>query len=254
MDEKKIIFINGLHRSGTSLLFKCLREHPQISGFKGTDVQEDEGQHLQSVYPPASIYGGPGRFGFHPSSYLNETSELVSLDNKKKLFAEWSKYWDLEKPFLMEKSPPNIIRSRFLQALYPESYFITILRHPIAVSYATQKWIKNPLYSSLYSLFEHWLSCHERFDLDTEYLQRSLVIKYEDFVAAPQIILNNIYAFLDINSITLNKKVNFNVNNKYFLKWQGLRKDKLKSFYTKYLIARFKKRIDPFGYSLINLD
>lgn len=254
MGEKKFIFVNGLHRSGTSLLFKSLREHPQISGFKGTGVPEDEGQHLQSVYPPATVYGGPGRFGFHPSSYLNETSELISLDNKKKLFSEWSRYWNLEKPFLMEKSPPNIIRSRFLQALYPQSYFITILRHPIAVSYATQKFIKNPLYYPLYSLLEHWLVCHERFELDRKYLHKSLVIKYEDFVAAPQTTINNIYAFLDINSISLNKEVNLNVNNKYFLKWQGLQKNKLKSLYTKYLTARFKKRIDPFGYSLTDLD
>ncbi|MEI2612689.1 MAG: hypothetical protein V9G20_28950 [Candidatus Promineifilaceae bacterium] len=60
MDNHQFIFIGGLHRSGTSILFKTLRDHPQISGFYNTQVPEDEGQHLQTVIPPAKAFGGPG--------------------------------------------------------------------------------------------------------------------------------------------------------------------------------------------------
>jgi len=52
-DTRQYVFIAGLHRSGTSVLARCLREHPQISGFRNTGVPEDEGQHLQDVYPAA---------------------------------------------------------------------------------------------------------------------------------------------------------------------------------------------------------
>jgi hypothetical protein len=75
--QKPFVFIGGLHRSGTSLIHECLRDHPDISGFSGTGVNEDEGQLLQSVYKPASVFGGPGKFGFNPRSFMDETHELV---------------------------------------------------------------------------------------------------------------------------------------------------------------------------------
>ena len=68
MNNRKIIFICGLHRSGTSLLYKILKNQSQISGLEETKVVEDEGQHIQTVYPTALTYGGPGKFGFHEES------------------------------------------------------------------------------------------------------------------------------------------------------------------------------------------
>ena len=81
-DGKTLVFVGGLHRSGTSLLHRCLAEHPDASGFRGTGVPEDEGQHLQSVYRPARAHGGPGRFGFDPGAHLTEESPLVSDENR----------------------------------------------------------------------------------------------------------------------------------------------------------------------------
>src|SRR5918992_4047803 len=107
-ESHRFVFIGGLHRSGTFPLFRCLREHPLLSGFNDTGASEEEGQHLQSVYAPAIAYGGPGRFGFHPGAHLTEASDLVTADNKLRLFEEWKAYWDLSKPVLLEKSPPNL--------------------------------------------------------------------------------------------------------------------------------------------------
>jgi hypothetical protein len=75
--DHRFVFIGGLHRSGTTLLARCLAEHPEVSGFSGTRALEDEGQHLQNVYQPGRAYGGPGRFGFDPEAHLTETSSLV---------------------------------------------------------------------------------------------------------------------------------------------------------------------------------
>jgi hypothetical protein len=47
---ERLVFIGGLHRSGTSIVHRCLSDHPDVSGFQSTGVWEDEGQHLQSVY------------------------------------------------------------------------------------------------------------------------------------------------------------------------------------------------------------
>ena len=78
IDDKTFVFIGGLHRSGTSILHRLLCEHPDTSGFEDTGVPEDEGQHLQSVFEPAYIHGGPGEFAFHAEAHLTEKSSLVS--------------------------------------------------------------------------------------------------------------------------------------------------------------------------------
>ncbi|MCH5375185.1 MAG: sulfotransferase, partial [Planctomycetes bacterium] len=128
MATKTIVFIGGLHRSGTSLIHQILREHRRVSGFGGTGVPEDEGQHLQTLYPPARDFGGPGRFGFDPRSFMDEHHPLVSESNALRLFEQWSRYWDLDKQYLIEKSPPNLVRTRFLQALFPNCGFLILLR------------------------------------------------------------------------------------------------------------------------------
>lgn len=248
MTDHRFAFVSGLHRSGTSLLFRSLRDCPRISGFRGTGAWQDEGQHLQTVYSAARAHGGPGQFGFDPSAHLTECSDLVSEVNRHRLFAEWSKHWDLSKPVLLEKSPPNLIRTRFLQALFPESHFIVILRHPIAVSYATQKFSRTPVAS----LIEHWLVCHERFEADRQYLRRVLIVRYEDLVAKPQDTLDAVYAFLGLESHPTRAKVRPNVNDMYFTRWHQST-DRFSSsgaLNADAIRRQFGKRIARFGYEL----
>ena len=37
------------------------------------------------------------------------------------MLATWSPYFDLDKRILVEKSPPNLLRFRFLQAAFPDA-------------------------------------------------------------------------------------------------------------------------------------
>jgi hypothetical protein len=244
----RFLYVGGLHRSGTSTLFRCLREHPLISGFNDTGASEEEGQHLQNVYPPATAYGGPGRFGFHPEAHLTEVSDLATADNRLRLFEEWKTHWDLAKPVLLEKSPPNLIRARFLQELFPDSYFVIVTRHPIAVSYATQKWS----YTSLAELIEHWLICHEKFEQDRQHLRRLLVLKYEDFVEKPQAVLDMIYSFLELPNYSNRIEVSSGANEEYLKMWRMYQNDSLSEGCVEAtsIKHRFGKRVAAFGYSL----
>jgi hypothetical protein len=244
------VFVGGLHRSGTSILFQCLREHPDISGFRDTGSPEDEGQHLQSVYPTAMSHGGPGRFGFQAGAHLTETSALVSEANRHKLFDEWKRYWSLDRSHLLEKSPPNLIQATFLQALFPDSFFIMLLRHPVAVSYATQKWSRTPMHS----LLRHWLACHELLEEDRVRLSNVLVLKYETFVREPAATLARVYAFLGLAGHSAPLDVSPNVNRKYFERWRRNRERLLARPYTQYLLRSFEPRVARFGYSLEDLD
>jgi hypothetical protein len=245
----KFVFLCGLHRSGTSPLFRILREHPQISGFRNTGVPEDEGQHLQSVFPPAKAHGGPGRFGFAPEAHLTEKSALVNADNRDRLFHEWSRHWDLSRPYLLEKSPPNLIRTRLLQKLFPDSYFIVIYRHPIAVSLATWKWAR----TGMESLMEHWLVCHRLFQQDRAHLRHVLEIKYEDLIQNGGITFPRIYQFLGLEpraALHLNPAG----NARYFAVWRQLAKDPKGRTTFHHLVAKYEQQVRHYGYSFTDAE
>lgn len=46
--------------------------------------------------------------------------------------AVWHRYWDKDKRYLLEKSPPNIIRAKEIQAHFQPAYFIINVRDPYA--------------------------------------------------------------------------------------------------------------------------
>jgi Sulfotransferase family len=246
-DRHKFVFLCGLHRSGTSPLFRILREHPEISAFLDTGVPEDEGQHLQTVFPAGKAFGGPGRFGFAQEAHLTEESALITSENKQKLFEEWSKYWDLTKPCLLEKSPPNLIRTRFLQAVFPNSYFIVILRHPVAVALATVKWSG----LSLDKLIDHWLHCQRLFELDRPHLSNVREIKYEDLISATETELDKIYGFLGLATHSA-PALNAAGNDRYFGDWQKLSVDAEGRTVFREIVAKYEESVRPFGYSLLD--
>jgi hypothetical protein len=256
LSDHRYIFVCGLHRSGTSVLFRSLRDHPEVSGFQGTASFEDEGMHLQTVFLPSGRYGGAGAFGFQPEAHLTELSPLVSEENRRKLFSEWSQYWDLSKEYLLEKSPPNIIRTRFLQAMFPNSYFIVMLRHPLAVSYATQKWYRKYRinWRGFPRIFEHWLTCHEIFKADQKLLKNSFVVKYEEFVAEPNKWVNNMYHFLGLSDFSVSQKILSDVNKRYFALWNRKLSGLFSGPMNRTIIKRYEERVRCFGYSLNDLD
>jgi hypothetical protein len=249
VEEHRLVFLAGLHRSGTTLLARLLAAHPEISGFSGTGVPADEGQHLQTVYPPASVYGGPGRFGFAPESHLTESSPLVSAENARAIFDEWSPHWDLSRPMLLEKSPPNLLKTRFLQALYPGSAFVVIVRHPIPVSVPTAKWRGTRRYDRM---FAHWLRCHALFEADRERLDRVHVLTYEQLVSDPAGVLRGIFEFLELDPIPPSEPVEGGANEKYFRQWKELKRDLRMRAYLDLVSLRYERGVRRYGYSLLS--
>jgi len=248
MEGHQFVFVAGLHRSGTTLLARLVAAHPEISGFSDTGVPADEGQHLQSVYPSDHEYGRPGRFGFAPEMHLTERSPLVSEESARTLFAEWSPRWDLSCRLLLEKSPPNLIKTRFLQALYPGSAFVVIARHPIPVSIPTAKWRGTRRYDRL---FEHWLRCHALFEADRQHLGRVHVVTYEELVRDPTSVLRGVFEFLEVEPIPPSQPVETGANEKYFQRWKQLKRDPRMRAYLDLVSLRYERRMRRYGYSLL---
>jgi hypothetical protein len=247
--DHTFVFIAGLNRSGTSALGRAIADHPLISGFANTPASQNEGMHLQTVYPAAKEHGGAGRFAFAAEAHLTEMSPLATAANARTLYDEWSKWWDLSRPVLLEKSPTNLVSTRFLQALFPGARFVVVTRHPVAVALATRKWAK----TSYDSLVCHWTRAHDLFEEDRGHLQRVHVLSYESLIADPQPCLDAVYRFLDVAPHPTTRRFRADGNQAYFDRWRELRRRRLTGWRVARVERRHETRVRHHGYSLVDL-
>jgi len=271
--RRKYVFVGGSPRSGTSLLGRNIARMEDCTGLKNTGVFEDEGQFLQDVYPTASAYGGSSRCGFDPRIHRTEASDLLTPDNIRKLHAAWHGYWDNSKSIFVEKTPENFLMTRFLQAAFPNSYFVVIKRHPVPVSIGGQKWTVN--ITSLNRMFEHYLRCYRLFEDDRKYLKHVYELRYEDYVEDSDKYHQEIAAFIGTRVPEPPKEDTFRIvlqqwnrlglrvpecgleipsavySKKYFDRWSNcLTRSPFKGYY-RYIAAKYEPEFARYGYSLV---
>ena len=228
MLDSQHIFIGGLHRSGTTPLARLLGAHPEVSGLSGTGAPEDEGDHLQDVFPKIRAHGGMSRFARADAAHLIESSSLVSTMNRERLIEAWSPYWDLSRPFLLEKSPANMIRFRFLQAMFPDAYFVAIVRHPVVTALAIQKWNPKIIAKngrrrvSLFRTVEHWEKAHAILRGDAPHVRNIHILCYEHLVANPELELERLQKFLGLTAPIEAHGIEGGVNGKYMDQWRSM--------------------------------
>lgn len=191
---RRVTFICGLHKSGTSLFHDMLAARYDVAHLECPDVPRNEGQFLQDVFPQEHAFGGPGSFAFHsPMCPPPEKDPERARQFAHRMLRQWASFaTDPHQPHLLEKSPPNLTRIAWLRSIFPQSRFLILVRDPRATTLATRKWRQLPLES----LVLHWNAAHLAAlrDLGDD----CLVLKYEDFCDDPDAVAKQAAAFCDM--------------------------------------------------------
>nr|WP_281277778.1 sulfotransferase [Myceligenerans xiligouense] len=189
--------MGGMHRSGTTLVADLISRNSVASGLSGTGVPMDEGEHIQDVYVRAWHRTDDWAF----DSRLHVTENDITPDAAMRLWMSWSPYWDLSKRLLVEKSPRNLTKTRYLQALYPGARFVVVTRHPVIQALAVRKWATGRTGRwgiGFTHLVEHWLHAHDLFMQDAAHIEHLHVIRYELLMRHPTAELGRLSAFLGV--------------------------------------------------------
>ena len=163
--------------------------------------------------------------------------------------------------------------TRFLQAAFPNSYFVVLRRHPVPVSIAGQRWTSN--ITSLNRMFQHWLHCYRLFEQDKKYLKHVYELSYEDYVKIRTSTIRKLRLFIGtrrsgttegrhLSSLCFSGGIpslrvpdrameipSTTYNKRYFDRWSYLlTKSPLRAYY-RYIARKYEPEFARYGYSLI---
>jgi len=173
--KNKWIFLVGCYNSGTTLLSEILRRHPEISGLS------TEGHFITSEFIKDYDVGLPRMWVDREDLFtLNEGS--VGPDPKR-VKKEWAMRLNTKKKYLMEKSPPNVPRMRWINHHFESPYFIGIVRNGYAVAEGIARKAKPmhlkkgwPIEKCAYQ----WARSNEVMLNNSNQVKNFILIKYED--------------------------------------------------------------------------
>lgn len=155
--------------SGSTLLWKLLATSARVSALP------TEGQFLPEVEPVMR------------ERPWDREHALPWPDIK----AAWEAYWDHDKPILLEKSPPNIVRAADIARHFQPAQFVVMVRNPYAHAEGLMRRNGWPLRRAA----NFALMCLRTQAENAAQLDDTLVFTYEDLVADPAGICARLAAF-----------------------------------------------------------
>lgn len=201
---EKWLFLVGCYNSGTTLLAELLSQHPSISGLA------TEGHFITDQFVKDYEMGLPRMWAGR-----EELFRLIESDvgpDPVRIKKEWGARLDCSKPVLLEKSPPNTPRMRWLQAHFENAHFVSIVRNGYAVAEGIRRKADPRHLRDSWPIEQcawQWRRSVEIVEEDAPFLKKLIWVSYEDLVASPLVELNRIAEFVGVSSFK-----NFDPNSK----------------------------------------
>lgn len=190
--EHKYLFILSPPYCGSTLLHEILSSSRAVSPNNTQGTREGQG------------LPGVKEIMFDHDRRWDETLEF-DWDFIKK---QWMKYWDLNKPVLLEKSPPNLIRTEAISKCFQPSFFILLHRDPYAHVESLMRREKWPADKA--AAFAIKCMKHQRDNM--EKLGNTMALSYEELTDETAGTLDRLRAFMpELSDIRIEKE--YDVHN-----------------------------------------
>lgn len=183
------IFILGCNNSGTTLLTRLLSVHPDISSVP-------LGGRGATTVLPRPKEAGVARLWTERLDLFRLTEADQHCDSLRLIYDWISALRIPSRPLVLEKAPPDMICSRWFQAVFPDASFIGLVRN----GYAVAEGIKRREGYPLERCARHWNTANKIMLDDSAYLKRFMLVRYEDLIKAPRKTVKQICQFLRIDS------------------------------------------------------
>jgi len=190
---KTWVFLVGCYNSGTTLLAELLGQHPSISALP------TEGHFITDQFVKDYDIGLP-RMWVDREDIFRLTEDDKGPDPVR-IKKEWCMRLDLARPVLLEKSPSNTAKMRWLQRHFENAHFIGIVRNGYAVAegisrkaephHLAEGW---PIEKSAWQ----WRRSNELMQQDAVHLKKFILISYEDLVSDTKGTLRRITEFVGV--------------------------------------------------------
>ena len=216
--ENKYLFILSPPFCGSTLMNEFLCTSRQVSSNNGVFTRE--GQRLP----------GASKMMFETGNRWDENLTFDWAYIKK----EWRKYWDISKPILLEKSPPNILRAEAIQREFSPAFFICLYRNPYAHVESIINRVQFYSLENIEEAAEFAVKCLRFQKKNMEVLDNVTGISYEELTSDPLAATGKIIRFLpDLEQ--LNPESEFKAHNfkDRKLKMTNLNEEKIKKFSTR---------------------
>jgi Sulfotransferase family len=247
----KPIFIVGCHRSGTTILYETLAQHPDLAFFTnassyspqspicanwvakvmlgGAKIERfiKDGMQVSCNSPGEGIRLWECYSTNSDSHYLDENYDNPEMEDYLRLtIQKHLRYFKTAR--FINKNPDNSARIRYLNKLFPDAYFIHIIRDPRAVCQSLLKFrqaaadffgaehrhatsgVKSRTWSEIRPFWECdpisaiallWRDVIETVEASRQLIapERYLELRYEDFADKPLTHLENIIRFCQLS-------------------------------------------------------
>lgn len=183
------VFAVGCTNSGTTLLHDILAQHPDAG------TMPEDGHFLSNQLLAPWDVGLQRVWGTRPDLFrLTEADPGGS--RVRRLKRQWAaQYDDPTRPVLLEKTPPNALRMRWLQEHFENAHFISIIRHPYAVVEGIHRKGGWPIELSA----RQWRETNEMMLSDAEHLHRWMLVRYEDLTERTDEVVGEVATFIALD-------------------------------------------------------
>lgn len=236
----QFVFVSGLYGSGASRVTSMLSNHRLVSMRRATRRPGHKDEDVRRVFDATAT----DNWALFPGMHLTEEWPECRPENAEVLWRSWAPYWDLSKPVLVERSAPNLMTARFLQGLFPDSYFVMVMRHPIAVVEAGRARSS----SSRSSRLEHWVGVHEMMAEDLPHLDHVIVVRYEDLRTNAEDEYRRMLEFLELPWAPTVTELDLGSNEAYYHSFAA--GPPWARVSTRKVVSNFGPRVERFGYLL----